>query len=105
MLLRGKEGKAFLPAGGPVELLVRTRLSGDRFHPLGALGGRKLKRYLIDRKVPLEERESLPLVLAGPEIIWVAGRQISHRCRVTPQTKQVLVLRLKKGYESDDGKL
>ncbi|HAP31851.1 MAG TPA: tRNA lysidine(34) synthetase TilS, partial [Firmicutes bacterium] len=30
LLLRGKEAKACLPAGGPVELLVRTRLSGDR---------------------------------------------------------------------------
>lgn len=77
-------------------LTVRNRLPGDRFSPLGAPGSRKLKKYLIDQKVPAEAREGLPLVLAGEEIIWVAGRQISQRCRVTPETRQVLVLRLEK---------
>ncbi len=76
------------------ELLVRTRLEGDRFHPLGAPGRRKLKNYLIDRKVPRAERDALPLVLAGEEIIWVVGREVSHRCRITPRTKQALLLRL-----------
>lgn len=79
---------------GKLELQVRTRLSGDRFHPLGAPGRRKLKSYLIDCKIPRAEREGLPLVIAGDEIVWVVGRQISHRCRITSQTKQALLLRL-----------
>ncbi|MEW5919898.1 MAG: tRNA lysidine(34) synthetase TilS [Bacillota bacterium] len=88
--------KALSPAAGKLELLVRTRLSGDRFHPLGAPGRRKLKSYLIDQKVPRVEREGIPLVIAGDEIIWVAGRQISHCCRITSQTKQALLLQLER---------
>ena len=82
------------PATGNVDLVVRPRLPGDRFHPLGAPGRRKLKSYLIDQKIPRAEREVIPLVVAGEEIIWVAGRQISHRCRITSQTRQALVLQL-----------
>ncbi len=86
---------------GKLDLVVRSRLSGDRFHPLGAPGRRKLKSYLIDQKVPRSERELIPLVVAGEEIIWVAGRQISHRCRITPQTKQALVLQLEQMGQGD----
>ncbi len=78
----------------PLELQVRARQAGDVFHPLGAPGKKKLKKYFIDQKIPREEREQIPLVLAGEEIIWVAGRQLSHGCRVTEETEKVLLLRL-----------
>jgi tRNA(Ile)-lysidine synthase len=80
-----------------LNLLVRTRRDGDRFHPLGSPGKKKLKKYLIDKKVPLRERDFLPLVLAGDIIVWVAGKQISDTCKVTENTKKVLVLRLEEG--------
>ena len=76
------------------ELLVRTRRPGDYFYPLGAPGKKKLKKYFIDQKIPREERDQIPLVLAGGEIIWVVGKQLSHGCRVTEETKRVLVLRV-----------
>ena len=41
-------------------LAVRSRRPGDRFRPLGAPGDRKLQDFLVDRKVPREERDSLP---------------------------------------------
>jgi tRNA(Ile)-lysidine synthase len=77
-----------------LNLFVRTRRDGDRFHPLGSPGKKKLKKYLIDKRVPLEERDLLPLVLAGDVIVWVAGKQISETCKVTENTRKVLVLRL-----------
>jgi tRNA(Ile)-lysidine synthase len=77
-----------------LSLFVRTRHEGDLFYPLGAPGKRKLKKYFIDQKIPLKEREQVPLVLAGKEIIWVVGKQISHFCRITEKTKKALVLRL-----------
>lgn len=91
-LLRGKGKKK--KSGAPMELLVRSRQAGDRFHPLGAPGQRKLKKYFIDQKIPLQERDQIPLVLAGEEIIWIAGRQQAHVCRITEKTESVLVLKL-----------
>lgn len=88
-----------LPAGGEKDaaLLVRTRMPGDRFYPLGAPGKKKLKDYFIDRKISWKERDRILLVVAGNEIIWVAGRHISHLCRITGDTKEVVILSLESG--------
>jgi tRNA(Ile)-lysidine synthase len=44
-------------------LLVRTRREGDRFRPESGRGGKKLKAWLIDRKVPRDRRDGLLLVI------------------------------------------
>jgi tRNA(Ile)-lysidine synthase len=84
-----------------LNLLVRTRREGDFFYPLGAPGKTKLKDFFIDRKIPRQERERIPLVLAGEVIIWVAGKQLSHYCRITDRTRKALILSLEqdKGLE------
>jgi tRNA(Ile)-lysidine synthase len=75
-------------------LTVRTRLAGDVFHPLGAPGPRRLKRFLIDRKVPRSRRDALVLVVGRMGIVWVAGVEIGHSGRVTADTRRVAVLEL-----------
>ncbi len=47
-------------------LTLRTRRPGDRFRPEGGRGSKKLKSWLIDRKVPREDRDAL-VVLADSE--------------------------------------
>jgi len=76
----------------PGPLLVRARRPGDRFRPLGGPGSRKVKSFLIDRKVPADERGHIPLVLSGDRIAWVVGHQIDDRFKMTPATRRVLVL-------------
>jgi len=58
------EVRARLAALVPWPLQLRGRRPGDRFRPSGGRGSKKLKAWLIDRKVPLEQRDGL-LVLAG----------------------------------------
>lgn len=74
------------------ELHVRNRRNGDRFIPLGMNGNKKLKDFFIDEKISKEEREKIPLVLDGDEIIWVVGYRISEKYKVSSSTKNVLVL-------------
>lgn len=54
---------------------VRTRRSGDYYRPKGLPGGKKLKDYLIDKKLPRAERDSLVLVCAGQEVLWIVGKR------------------------------
>jgi len=73
-------------------LIVRQRLPGDRFQPLGAPGNRKLKDFLIDKKVPRWERDTIPVVCSGPRIVWVAGFSVAEPFRVKPRTNKILHL-------------
>jgi len=86
-------GVAFLDydtiPGSPV---IRTRHPGDRFHPLGVQGEKRLKEFFIDQKVPKRLRDAWPLLAAGPHIIWVLGLRIGHPYRIRPGTKRVLRL-------------
>ncbi|HYS77477.1 MAG TPA: tRNA lysidine(34) synthetase TilS, partial [Candidatus Dormibacteraeota bacterium] len=66
----------------PGPLLIRPRRPGDRFVPLGAPGTRKVKSFLIDRKVPVDERGRIPLVLSGDRIAWVVEHEIDDRFKV-----------------------
>lgn len=83
-------------------LYVRTRLPGDRIEPLGCGGTRKVKDILIDRKVPLAQRDHIPLVLSGKHVVWLGGVEIAHPFRVTPVTKKVLHLKLQKTEKDGD---
>jgi tRNA(Ile)-lysidine synthase len=76
----------------PGPLLVRPRRPGDRFVPLGGPGTRKVKSFLIDRKVPVAERGRIPLVLENGRVAWIVGHRIDDRFKVTPGTRRILIL-------------
>ena len=51
-------------------LVIRSRISGDRY---GGAKCRKVKKMLIDAKIPLTRRSALPMVVSGPDVIWIPG--------------------------------
>ena len=72
-----------LPEGASPRFVVRNRRNGDRFQPLGLSSAKKLKDFLIDRKIAADARDRLPLLLWNNEIVWVGGVEISERFKVT----------------------
>jgi tRNA(Ile)-lysidine synthase len=61
-----------LPEGTRWPLTVRTRGAGDRVR--GPAGSRKLQDVLVDRRIPAERRDSLPVVVdTSGAILWVPG--------------------------------
>lgn len=64
-----------VPLGG---ILIRNRRDGDRFHPWRAPGGRRLKSWFIDRKVPAPARAGMPLLADGDRILWVIGHRTAE---------------------------
>lgn len=76
---------------GPVR--VRSRRAGDRLRLAG--GTKKLKDFFIDRKLPREARDRVPVFCAGEEILWLGGWRRTTVAAVRPDTKRYLFLQLK----------
>ena len=74
---------------------LRTRKPGDYLELSGGIH-KKLKAYLIDCKVPREERDGCILLADGSHIIWVTGMRISEGYKVTEQTRRVLKVQMRK---------
>ena len=71
-------------------LTIRSPRSGDKFHPLGSIGRKKVREFLIDRKVPREKRWQVPVLLSGKNIVALLGLGIAHGFRITSDTTKAL---------------
>lgn len=71
-------------------MLIRKRINGDKFRPLGMKGSKKLKDIFIDLKVPREDRDITPLICFDNEIAWIVGYKVSESYRVTNETNNIL---------------
>ncbi|MFQ6672696.1 MAG: tRNA lysidine(34) synthetase TilS, partial [Candidatus Tectimicrobiota bacterium] len=82
---------------------LRTRRPGDTIIPLGGPGRRKLKKVLIDRKVPRAERDRVPVITTGQgadeEILWVVGVVVSEACRLAPDASEVWYVKVEQTGE------
>ena len=74
-------------------LTVRNRRQGDRFQPYGMHGTKKIKDFFIDTKVPRYERDSVPLLVCGDQILWIIGYTTSDVFKIESDTRQYLYLR------------
>jgi tRNA(Ile)-lysidine synthase len=62
---------AYLEAGlVPSELIVRSRASGDRY---GGSEHKKVKKLLIDSRIPFPDRSTLPMVATRDCVLWIPG--------------------------------
>ena len=75
-------------------LQVRKRREGDFFYPAGFGRRKKLQDFFVDEKVPRELRDSVPVVVCGEDIIWIAGYRADERFRAKEGTKRFLVLKI-----------
>ena len=93
--LTDPEGVQYLDADrvGEPPMMVRARVPGDRFTPLGAPGETKLKDYLIRRKVPRADRDRLALIVAAGRIVAVATVGVSDTAALTSDTRRVMRIR------------
>lgn len=79
----------------PKEAVWRFRKDGDVFTKFGG-GTKKLKSYLIDKKIPQRERKFLPVLADENNILAIAGLEISESVRIDENTKSVVSVSVKK---------
>lgn len=72
-------------------LTLRGRTEGDYFYPLN-MGGKKkkLKRFLIDERVPQHQKEQIRILESGKRILWICGMRIDDRFKVRPDSTKIL---------------
>lgn len=76
-------------------LVVRNRKKGD-YLIINQKGNRKsLKDYLINEKVPRDERDQLLVLADGEHVLWVVGKRISEHYKVSSETRRVLEVTVK----------
>jgi tRNA(Ile)-lysidine synthase len=73
-------------------LRVRGWARGDRIQPLGLRGSRLLSDILSEAGIPPWARPRVPVVADEAGILWVVPLRRSHRGRLTPRTRRVLVI-------------
>ncbi|HEV2701085.1 MAG TPA: tRNA lysidine(34) synthetase TilS [Steroidobacteraceae bacterium] len=76
----------------PARLLVRTRRGGERLRPRAAGPSRTLKSLLQKEAIGLREREMLPLLYAGEQLVAVADLWVDARWQPRPDCARRLQL-------------
>ena len=71
-------------------LIARNFIRGDRIHPMGMRGTRKVHDVFVDRKLPRARRERFPVVTVGGEIAWLPGLARADCALVTTATETIL---------------
>lgn len=71
------------------EIKFRTRCAGDS---IGIRNGRKkLKDLFIDEKVPVQKRDTIPILACGNKVILISDR-LGEDFYIKPETKKVLYI-------------
>jgi len=97
------DAEVFDADGLTLPLTVRPLRAGDRIRPFGGSAGgnardgeKKVKKILIDRKIPRDDRWGRPVVCdAEGAILWIPGVLRSSHAPVTPETRKTARLRIR----------
>jgi tRNA(Ile)-lysidine synthase len=77
-------------------LILRSWQPGDKFMPLGMRGFKKISDFFVDQKVPLTNKDQIPILVNGNgDLIWIAGMRQDNRYKVSASTKKVAIFELK----------
>ena len=81
-------------------LIMRTRREGD-FLTITADGKKQtIKKFFINQKIPSEERDTVPLIADGDEIVWIVGYRQNQAYQITEKTKHIVEIEVYGGEEN-----
>ncbi len=75
-------------------LFLRPRKPGDYLTINQQMGHKSLQDYLVDQKIPKENRNSLYVLAMDHHVVWVPGLRISEYFKISEHTENILQVRV-----------
>jgi tRNA(Ile)-lysidine synthase len=75
-------------------LILRHWQEGEYFQPLGMSGLKKLSDFFIDEKYSIPEKENAWILASSNRPIWIVGKRLDDRFKITSKTKKILRIKL-----------
>ncbi len=85
-----EDGVIYLDAEKLGQLTIRNRKDGDIFSPFGLVGRKKIKDFLIDLKIPHNERSKLAILESDGKIAAILCKRADNAYKVTSKTTKIL---------------
>ena len=79
---------------GNIAPVLRRARPGDRIRPFGMRGEKTVRKLLIDRKIPQEQRAELYVLALDSEVLWIPGVCSGELTRIDGGTAEAIELRL-----------
>jgi tRNA(Ile)-lysidine synthase len=75
-------------------LVIRKWQIGEYFCPLGMKGLKKLSDFFIDEKLSIPEKENTWVLASDNKIMWIVGKRIDDRFKVSRTTRLILKMEI-----------
>lgn len=75
------------------KLVLRTRRPGDDFSFKKRGVTKSLKKLFTEENVPVELRDSLPVIADDSGVVWVQGFGVTKRCFVSKDSRNIVLVR------------
>ncbi len=73
-------------------ITIRHFAEGDYFYPIGLNGKKTLSDYFNDLKLNKFQKEGILIIESNNKIIWVAGKRIDDRFKISKSTKDIIII-------------
>ncbi len=87
-----KDGAEYFSVPEGASLCIRNRRKGDAFIPSGMTGTKKLKQFMIDRKIPRDKRDLTGIFTVDGEIAWVMGYRRSEKFKFKEKGIKIILI-------------
>ena len=76
--------------------VVRTRMQGDSIRLKNRGCTKPLTKLYNESNIPIEERDSIPVIADEKGVVWIYGIGVAHRCAINEKSKKILIIKTEK---------